>query len=400
MTGGARRPTVEGMTAQSPPMSSPATSPEMSAEMTPMPPAATSAAAADPPPDDADVGAFAGRLMGMLTDAMLTAMIDLGHRTGLFEAMSSGGPATGPALAAGAGLQERYVREWLGGMVTGGVVEFDAATRTYRLPPAHAACLAGRGAMNLAPLSQLSGLLARHIPAVTTAFRDGGGVPYSAYRPEFTEVMDGLGRGAYDELLVDALLPLAPGLTERLWAGARAADIACGTGHALVLLATAFPDSTFTGYDLDPGAVERARLEAASLGLVNVSFHAADAATVRIDPPCDAVFMFDALHDQADPPAVLARIREGLVPGGTFFLKEPRVSSELEDNVGVPFAPLLYGVSTLHCLTVSLAEGGAGLGAAFGEQQARRLLAQAGFAGIRVLDAPGDPLDAIFLSHT
>lgn len=348
-------------------------------------------------PDQAAVEAFAGRLIELYSGGLLTYLVDIGHRTGLFDAAAAGG--TSEEIAARAGLHERYVREWLGAMATGGIVEYDPATATYRLPEAHAACLTGPGGMNLAPISQLNTHLAKHVGEVATAFREGGGVPYAAFRPEFTDVMDALGRGAYDQFLVDAILPLAPGLTERLTAGARAADVACGTGHALVVLARAFPASTFTGYDVDEGAIARARAEAAEAGLTNVAFEVADVATLHVPESLDVVFVFDALHDQVDPTGVLDRIHEALAPGGVFVMKEPRVSSNLEDNIGNPMAPLVYSTSTLHCLTVSLAHDGAGLGTAFGEQVARRLLGDARFTDVAVHNSPGDPMDAVFVSQ-
>ena len=351
----------------------------------------------DTPLDERAVEAFAGRLMGLYTNGMLTYMVDIGHRTGLFDALA-GGPATSTELAERAGLTERYVREWLGAMVTSGIAAYEPAIATYRLPAEHAMCLSGAGAMNLAPFAQMNTHLAKYVAPVADAFRTGGGVPYSAYRPEFTEAMDALSRGGYDGLLVDAYVPLVPGLPERLTAGARAADVACGTGHALVLLGRAFPASTFVGYDLDEGAIERARVEAAAAGLANVTFEVRDAARLEVDAPFDVVFVFDAVHDQVDPVGVLSRINAALAPGGTFFMKEPRVSSNLEDNIHNPFAPLVYSVSTLHCMTVSLAHGGAGLGTAFGEQVARQLLADAGFGDVAVHDAPGDPMDAVFVA--
>jgi 2-polyprenyl-3-methyl-5-hydroxy-6-metoxy-1,4-benzoquinol methylase len=255
--------------------------------------------------DERAVEAFAGRLMTMFTDGMLTYMVDLGHRTRLFDAAAAG-PATSAEIAGRAGLDERYVREWLGAMVTGGIVAYDPDSGTYRLPAEHAVCLTGEGAMNMAPFSQLNTHLAQHVGQVAEAFRTGGGVPYSAYRPEFTDVMDGLGRGTYDELLVDAYLPLVPRLTERLTDGARVADVACGTGHALVLLAKAFPASTFVGYDLDGEAIARARDEAAREGLTNLTFEVRDVAELGADAAFDVVF--DALHDQARPARVLERV--------------------------------------------------------------------------------------------
>ena len=230
------------------------------------------------PLDEAKVEAFAGRLLELYTGGMLTFLVDIGHRTGLFAALAAG-PATSAALAGRADLQERYVREWLGAMASGGIVGYDPATVSFSLPDEHAACLTGAGSANLAPLSRLDTHLAEHVDAVARAFREGGGVPYAAYRPEFTDVMDALSRGVFDELLVDAYLRLVPGLAGRLAAGARVADVGCGTGHAMVLLAAAFPASSFTGYDLAPDAIARARSEAA--GLPNARFEVRDAARPR-----------------------------------------------------------------------------------------------------------------------
>jgi SAM-dependent methyltransferase len=283
-------------------------------------------------------------------------------------------------------------------MATAGFVDYDPTTHTHSLPPERAVLLTSASPMTMAPFSQLNTHLAKHVEEVATSFRDGGGVSYAAYRPEFTEVMDSIGRAAFDGLLVDAIVPLAPGLGEQMTTGARVADVGCGTGHALVLLGQAFPTSTFVGYDADTEAIARARAEAASFGLDNVSFEVTDAARLVPAAPFDAVFVFDAIHDQADPAGVLARINEMLVDGGTFLMKEPRVSSNLEDNIGNPFAPLVYAVSTLHCMQVSLAEGGAGLGTAFGEQVALRLLDEAGFGDVVVHEAPGDPIDAVYVA--
>ena len=347
--------------------------------------------------DEARVEEFAGELFAHYTSGMLSLMIDLGHRTGLFETAAEG-PATSEELAARAGLQERYVREWLGAMVTGGIVDYDPGRGIYTLPAEHAACLSGTGASNLAALAQLNTHLGKHLHQVATAFREGGGVPYSEFRPEFTDVIDAINRGSYSELIVDAWLPLAPGLVERLTAGARAVDIGCGTGYALILMARAFPASTFVGYDLAEDAIVRARSEAAAEGLTNARFEVGDVATLTVDEPFDVAISLDAIHDQVDPRAVLERIHASLVPGGIYLMVEPAASSNLEDNVANPLAPWMYGVSTLHCLTVSMAHGGAGLGTAWGEQRARMMLADAGFGDVATHAAPGDPVDTIYVT--
>jgi SAM-dependent methyltransferase len=344
------------------------------------------------------VEAFAGQMFGNYMGGMLTFMVDIGHRTGLFIAGAEG-PATSAELAARAGLEERYVREWLGAMVTGGVFEYDPATVTYTLPGEHAACLTGEGSGNLARFSQFVTHLGRFVQPVARVFAEGGGVPYAEYVPEFTDVMDASSRNVFDEHLVASILPLAPGLPDRLAAGARVADVGCGTGHAIVVMAGVYPASTFVGYDTSEEAITRARAEAAAAGLSNATFELRDAAELTVDEPFDAVVSFDTIHDQADPEGVLAGIQRALVPGGAYLMVEPNASSLLEENMANPMAPLLYAVSTLHCLTVSLAQGGEGLGTAFGEQKARQLLADAGFEGVEVHPAPGDPIDGIFVAH-
>ena len=345
--------------------------------------------------DSTEVEQFAMQVVSVLTGSVLTYMIDIGHRTGLF-ASAAEGPATSEQLADRAGLAERYVREWLAAMVTGRIFDYDPATATYTLPPAHAALLTD-GPMSLAPMAALSTHLGKHVHQVARAFREGGGVPYSEFRPEFTDVMDAISRVYYDGSLIDGYLPLIPGLRERLEQGIRVADVACGTGHALVLLGRAFPASTFVGYDIDDGAIGRARAEAAGAQLSNVTFEVRDVARLRVEPPFDLVFVFDAIHDQVDPSAVLKNIHDALAPDGVFLMKEPHGADALEDNLENPMAAMLYGVSTLHCMTVSLAHGGAGIGTMFGEELARTMLAEAGFASIEVVPAPNDPPDAVYI---
>lgn len=340
-------------------------------------------------PDRRAVREFARHLFGVYTAGGLTMMIDLGHRTGLFEAAARG-PATSDELAERAGLQERYVREWLGAMVTGGLMTFDDGR--YTLPAAHAAALTGPGSKNMAPMAAMVPLLGRNLDAVAEVFRSGGGLPYDAFAPDFTGVMDQLNRRPLDELLVDAWLPLVPGLTERLTAGARVADVGCGTGHAMVILGKAFPASTFTGYDIAEDALDHARAEAAAEGLTNVRFERADAAAFRPAEPVDVAFAIDAVHDQVDPAAVLRGIHDALVPGGRFVMVDMAAATDLADNVGNPFAPWIYTISTLHCMTVSPAGGGAGLGAAWGKELAVRMLGEAGFGEVTVAPAPGQEI--------
>ena len=338
---------------------------------------------------------FARKLFGHYTSGILTLLVDVGYRTGLFEAAAKG-PGTSQEIADRARLDERYVREWLAAMATGGIVEYDPSTRTFTLSAEHAACLTGTSSRNLAAGSQGLPMLSKRLPRIVECFRKGGGVPYSEYRPDFTEAMDASWRLLYDGLLIKGFLPAAKGLPERLKAGIRVVDIGCGTGHAINLMAREYPGSTFIGYDLGEDAIARARAEARAMGLGNARFEVLDATRLPAEPKFDLIASFDAIHDQKDPATVLGRAAAALAPDGIYLMVEPKASSHLEDNIGNPFTPYMYGMSVLHCMTVSLAVGGAGLGTVWGEQTARRMLAEAGFTAVEVVDAPG-PQNSIYI---
>ncbi|QBI20059.1 methyltransferase domain-containing protein [Egibacter rhizosphaerae] len=352
---------------------------------------------AEPSPDPAAVEAFAERVFGYYTGGMVTYMIDVGHRTGLLDRLAEA-PASSDELAARGGASERYVREWLAALTAAGVVSYDPRTVRYELPTEHAVCLTGGGALNLAPQSQITSLLATYVPDVARAFTEGGGVPFEAYRPAFTNVMDGLSRGVLDSTLMEGILPCASPLPERMLHGIRVADVGCGTGHSTNLMARHYPASRFVGYDIATHALDRAREEAAGWALGNVSFDARDARELPVDPPFDAVFAFDVIHDLVDPAGVLRRIHDALAPGGVFVMYDVDAASSLEDNLDHPLAPFIYSVSTLHCLTVSLSEDGAGLGTAWGRDRATGLLGDAGFAEIGVHDLPDDPLNCLYVA--
>jgi SAM-dependent methyltransferase len=288
------------------------------------------------------------------------------------------------------------VREWLAAMATGGIMDYDPGPRTFVLPREHAVCLTGASSRNLAANSQGLAMLAKRLAAVTTCFRSGGGVPYSEFRPDFTEYMDASWRLLYDGLLIKGFLPAAKGLPERLAAGIRVADFGCGTGHAINLMAKEYPRSDFVGYDIAADAIERARAEARAMALPNARFEVRDVTGLRAERAFDLITSFDAIHDQRAPAAVLRSAATALAPDGIYLMVEPRASSNLEDNLGNPVGPWLYGVSVLHCMTVSLAEGGAGLGTAWGEQTARRFLAEAGFTAVETVEAPG-PQNTIYV---
>jgi 2-polyprenyl-3-methyl-5-hydroxy-6-metoxy-1,4-benzoquinol methylase len=354
----------------------------------------------DQPPelDRARAEAFAGRLLGIFADACTGLMLSAGHRAGLFDALEDLPPSSSAEIAQLAGLNERYVREWLGGMLVAGVVTHDRNTGTWTLPREHAASLArSAGSDNLSHLMQFIGLLAGVEQQLVTCFREGGGVPYGAYT-EFHALMAEDSSQLAEGILIDAVVPLVDGLAERLADGISVADIGCGSGHHLNVLAAAFPASSFVGYDFSEEAITEARATAATRALGNVRFELRDVSDLSGTGPFDLVTAFDAIHDQAHPAAVLAGIAAALAPGGVFLMVDVRASSTPDDNIGNPMAPSLYAFSTFHCMPVSLALGGAGLGAVWGEQTAVRMLHEAGFSRVQVEGVEGDFINSFYVS--
>jgi len=341
--------------------------------------------------------AFTQLMVRHLEGAAVSVMLEVGRRVGLFEAMAQMSAATSLEIAEQTGLSERYVREWLGAMVCGGIVDYAAAEGTYRLPREHAAMLTGGSTRNLTSMVEMFPLMNRVIPDVAEAFRTGRGVPYSAFQPDFTGLMDRRSRPRYDELLFSAYLGKPEGIAARLEAGIRVADVGCGTGHCVGLMARRFPKSTFVGYDISEAAIAEAR--AAAAGLANASFEVQDVAKLEASTPFDLITAFDAIHDQADPAGVLRRIRAALAPGGTFLMLDVCASSELADNVGLPMAPYLYTMSTMHCMSVSLAAGGPGLGTAWGHQLATRMLREAGFPDVQLFERI-DPANSLYVARS
>ncbi len=337
-------------------------------------------------------------MVGVLNAGMLALMTSIGHRTRLFDTMALLPPATSAQIAEAAGLDERYVREWLAAMTTGGVVEHDPAGVTFVLPPAHARWLTrASGPENLALTTQYVGLIAQVEDQIVDCFHHGGGVPYAEF-PGFQAIMAEDSGAVHDATLVDVTLPLVPGLVERLQQGIDAADVGCGSGHAVNLMAEAFPASRFVGFDLSDAGLAAATAEAASKGLTNVRFEKRDAATLDGSEQFDFITTFDAVHDQARPDLVLRGIAVSLRPDGVYLCVDITASSTLADNVGHPLAPFLYTISCMHCMTVSLAAGGMGLGTMWGEQVARRMLVEAGFASVDLKQVEGDILNNYYIA--
>nr|WP_245850283.1 class I SAM-dependent methyltransferase [Mycobacterium angelicum] len=342
--------------------------------------------------------AFSERIVATFDGASLALLLSIGHQTGLLDTMAGLPPSTSTQIADAAGLNERYVREWLGGATTGHVVEYDAAAGTYALPAHRAAVLTrSAGPDNLAMVAQFMPLLGEVEQKIVGCFRAGGGLSYSEY-PRFHTLMAEQSGAVFDASLVDVVLPLVAGLTERLRAGADLADLGCGSGHAINVMAQAFPASRFTGIDFSDEAVATGIQEAARLGLTNASFESHNLAQLDKESAYDVITVFDAIHDQAHPAQVLENIYRALRPGGVLLMADIKASSRLEENVGRPMSTYLYTTSLMHCMTVSLALGGAGLGTAWGTQLAISMLNDAGFAELRVAEIDSDPLNNYYIA--
>jgi 2-polyprenyl-3-methyl-5-hydroxy-6-metoxy-1,4-benzoquinol methylase len=330
--------------------------------------------------------AFAGELLSALNHGAVCLMTSIGHRTGLFDAMSALPPSTADAIAEKAGLNERYVREWLGAMVTGRVVEVDPSSGKYRLPPEHAAYLTRAAAAdNMAVFSQYIAVLGSVEDGIVECFFKGGGVPYEKF-PRFHAVMAEDSGQSVLSSLESHVLPLVPGLTDRLASGIRVLDVGCGSGRIMNRLAELYPNSHFTGIDLSREAIGNARAEAFQKALRNVEFVARD--WTGFDAGAkpgeyDLITTFDAVHDQARPLDVLKGIHRALKDDGWYLMQDIRGSSHVHNNIDHPIGTFLYAISTMHCMTVSLAQGGEGLGAMWGEEKTREYLQNAGFRHIQ-----------------
>ena len=332
--------------------------------------------------DTTKAQAFAGRLLTALNDAALCLMVSVGHRTGLLDVMSQSPPATSRELASKAGLDERYVREWLGAMVTARVVTIDPATSRCTLPAEHAAFLTRAAvADNMAVFAQYVAVMGSVEDDIVECFRQGGGVPYERFR-RFHEVMAEDSGQSVLSSLESHILPLVPGLTERLAQGIRVLDVGCGRGRVLNRLAELYPRSRFMGMDLSTDAIRFARDEAQQKRLDNSEFMALDLSSFdeSAEPEAfDFITTFDAIHDQAKPLNVLRGIHRALTPDGVYLMQDIGGTSHMDRDIEHPIGTFLYAISCMHCMTVSLAQGGEGLGAMWGEEKTREYLQRAGF---------------------
>ena len=337
--------------------------------------------------DENRAAEFTGRVLADTAAAATVVLAALGDRAGLFKNLAEHGPGTSGELASRTGLSERYVREWLAGMFAAGYLTYDDALGSYALPAEHVPALAAEpGPAFFGGVHQeLIGAIQRY-DDVADAFHRGGGVRQADLHPDVWAGTSRFTAQWHQNMLVQQWLPLVPDTTAKLRAGARVADVGCGTGQALIALARAFPAITATGYDVHQPAVERARRAAAEAGLADrISFEVLDVAA-GLPESFDVITTFDVVHNAVDPLGLLRSIRDALRPGGTYLCLEINCSDQAADNTG-PIAALLYGFSILYCMTTSLAEGGEGLGTlGLPEPVLRQLAGKAGFAQVRYVE--------------
>lgn len=344
-------------------------------------------------------GAFAGRMIGIINDGMVALLLGIGNETGLLDTFATLPPSTSQQIADAAALNERYVREWLAALVVSRIVEYDPATERYWLPREHAASLTrAAGPDNLAQITQYVAVFGAIEQEIVECFRHGGGVPYSKV-PRFQHLQAEETIPVVDATLIQRTLPAIPGLVDQLRQGIRVLEIGSGYGHLTNVMAENFPRSSFTAIDFSEEGVAHGREEAAHKGLRNAHFYVQDAHLLDANETYDFVCTFDVVHDLKKPATVLAAIHRALKPGGVYLMVDIAASSHLHENIDHPLAPSLYAISIMHCMTVSLSQGGDGLGTVWGEQTALRMLSEAGFSDISVTQHEGDFLNNYYMAR-
>jgi 2-polyprenyl-3-methyl-5-hydroxy-6-metoxy-1,4-benzoquinol methylase len=337
--------------------------------------------------------ALVERLFGATLGALDVASVYIGVRLGLYGALRDRGPSSAPELAEAAGLNERYVREWLEQQATSGILEVDDERR-YSLPPGHDEALLEETSLNyIAPVGKLVVACLRPIDAVLAAYRSGDGVPYAEYGDDLQEGQAEFTRPLFENLLGSEWFPGIPEVHERLQADppARVADVACGQGFSTMAIAHAYPKARVDGLDLDEASIEAARENLAGSGVEDrVTFHHRDAADPGLEGQYELVYMHESLHDMSYPVEVLRACRDLLAEGGSVVVADERVPESFSAS-GDDIERLCYGFSILHCLPVGMVgEGAAGTGTVMRADTVRRYAEEAGFGSVEVLPIEND----------
>lgn len=334
--------------------------------------------------DEAKLEAFVGKVVTDMAAAGAGVLVNLGHKLGLYKAMAGAGPMTAAQLADKTGCHERYLREWLDGQVAGEFVVYDPSAETYELPEEHAMVLANENSpVFLAPGFDVTAAMWLSEDTLAERIKSGKGMGWHEHDARLFHGVEAFFRPGYQAHLVAEWLPACEGVKEKLEAGARVADVGCGHGASTIVMAKAFPKSTFHGYDYHQGSIETARQRAKEEGVDDrVKFDVASA-TDFPGSDYDLVCYFDCFHDLGDPEGAATHSRRALKTDGTLMMVEPMAADKVEDNVN-PVSRLFYAASTTLCCPNSLSqEVGAALGAQAGEHRLRSVLTKAGFTTIR-----------------
>ena len=340
--------------------------------------------AATPTIDEQKLEQFMGRFVQDMGAAATAPLVVIGDKLGLYKAMADGAPVTPAELAERTGCRERYLREWLCQQAASGYVEYDAAGCTFSLPPEQALALAHDDSPAFIPGAfQLIAAIVKDEPHITERFRSGEGFGWHEHDHDLFEGTERFFRPGYLANLVESWLPSLEGVVEKLEAGARVADIGCGHGASTILMAQAYPASTFVGTDYHEVSIEAARRAAERAGVADRVTFEASAAKALAGGPYDLVCVFDALHDMGDPVGAARHVRTQVADDGTWLVVEPFAGDAVEDNLN-PVGRIFYAGSTMLCTPASLSqEVGLALGAQAGEQRLAEVLNEGGFSRVR-----------------
>ena len=334
--------------------------------------------------DENRLEAFVNQVAGEIGAALGAALVSVGDRLGLYRAMADSQPVSAAGLAARTDTRERYIREWLNAQAAGGYVTYDPETDRYTLPPEQAFVLASDdGPVDLSGMFQGAVPVIAGWERIAERFRDGGGVGWHEHHHDLWHGTERAFAANYRTHLVSSWLPALDGVVEKLERGAKVADVGCGHGISSVLMAQAFPASSFAGYDYHSESIATARERAAAAGVEDrVTFEVAGADGYPA-AGFDVIGFFDSMHDLGDPLAAARHARKALADDGTCFLIEPLAGDRIEDNLN-PVGRIYYGFSTLLCTPGSLSQpGAAGLGTQAGEAALRGVLEAGGLGAVR-----------------
>jgi SAM-dependent methyltransferase len=334
--------------------------------------------------DEAKLEAFMGQAVTDMGAVISAPLLVIGEKLGLYKAMAGAGPLTSQEIADRAGVAERSVREWLRNQAAGGYVTYDPDGDRYTLPPEHAMALADEDSpfYILGVYDSIASLYADE-DKIIDAFRSGGGMGWHEHDQRLFRGTERFFRPGYRANLVSAWIPALDGVQAKLERGAKVADVGCGHGASTVIMALAFPNSEFFGFDYHEPSIARAREAAAEAGVSDRTTFAVASAKDYPGSDYDLVCVFDCLHDMGDPVGASAHVRETLAPDGSWMIVEPFAGDSVAENLN-PVGRVFYGASTVICTPASLAqEVGLALGAQAGEARLAEVIKEGGFSSVR-----------------